>query len=284
MNYNNNNNNLFFSESLKNIFFIFGNEYRLKIIDALFNKKRLTMTKLAVELGAELSTIQNYVEYLLQNEIIEKDQKGNYKLTSLTELLVMQIPSFTFLINNQEYFKEHDFGDLPIHFINRISDLCNSSIIRGYPLIHEKICDIYENCTEYIFNIIHEVDYSKDILDVLESKLKKHDKFVTKTIFSQYPVIPKKYEKIIKNYNFSIFKLNNQIQQKSIEKVKVSLILTDKESILMFPRLEKFTADTTAILYSNDKNFHKWSLDYFIETWNIARNFDLNIYVKSLDV
>ena len=119
--------NNFYSESLKNIFFTFGNEYRLKIIDALF-MKRLTMTKLAVELDSEISTIQNYVEYLLQNEIIEKDQKGNYKLTNFTELLIKQIPSFTFLINNQEYFKEHDFGDLPIPFINRISELCNSTI------------------------------------------------------------------------------------------------------------------------------------------------------------
>ena len=260
-----NNNYLFYSESLKNILFIFGNEYRLKIIDALFNKKRLTMTKLAVELDTELSTIQNYVEYLLQNEIIEKDQKGNYKLTNLTELLVRQIHSFTFLINNQECFKEHDFGDLPLDFINRISALSNSTIIRGYPLIHEKICEMYENCTEYIFNIIHEVDYSKDILDLLESKLKKDDRFVTKTIFSQSPVIPKKYKILIKNYNFSNFKLNNQIQQKSIDEVKVSLILTDKESILMFPRIEKSTADTTTVLYSNDKNFRKWSFDYFIE-------------------
>jgi predicted transcriptional regulator len=278
------NNNFFYSESLKNIFFIFGNEYRLKIIDALFNKKRLTMTKLAVELGTELSTIQNYVEYLLQNEIIEKDQKGNYKLANLTELLVKQIPSFTFLINNQEYFKEHNFGDLPIHFINRISDLSNNTIVRGYPLIHEKICDMYENCTEYIFNIIHEVDYSKDILDLLESKLKNDDKFVTKTIFSQSPIIPKKYKTIIKNYNFLNFKLKNQIQQKSIDEVKVSLILTDKESILMFPRIEKSIVDTTAILYSNDKNFHKWSFDYFSELWNIAHNFDLNTYSKSLEV
>jgi predicted transcriptional regulator len=278
------NNNLFYSESLKNIFFIFGNEYRLKIIDALFNKKKLTMTKLAVELGTELSTIQNYVEYLLQNEIIEKDQKGNYKLANLTELLVKQIHSFTFLINNQEYFKEHNFGDLPIHFINRISDLSNSTIVRGYPLIHEKICDMYENCTEYIFNIIHEVDYSKDILDLLESKLKNDDKFVTKTIFSQSPIIPKKYKTIIKNYNFLNFKLNNQIQQKSIDEVKVSLILTDKESILMFPRIEKSIVDTTIILYSNDKNFHKWSFDYFSELWNIAHNFDLNTYSRSLEV
>ena len=278
------NNNFFYSESLKNIFFIFGNEYRLKIIDALFNKKKLTMTKLAVELGTELSTIQNYVEYLLQNEIIEKDQKGNYKLANLTELLVKQIPSFTFLINNQEYFKEHNFGDLPIHFINRISDLSNSTIVRGYPLIHEKICDMYENCTEYIFNIIHEVDYSKDILDLLESKLKNDDKFVTKTIFSQSPIIPKKYKTIIKNYNFLNFKLNNQIQQKSIDEAKVSLILTDKESILMFPRIEKSIVDTTAILYSNDKNFHKWSFDYFSELWNIAHNFDLNTYSRSLEV
>ena len=43
--------NNFYSESLKNIFFTFGNEYRLKIIDALF-MKRLTMTKLAVELDS----------------------------------------------------------------------------------------------------------------------------------------------------------------------------------------------------------------------------------------
>ena len=279
-----NNDNLFYSESLKNIFFIFGNEYRLKIIDVLFNKKRLTMTKLAVELGTELSTIQNYIEYLLQNEIIEKDQKGNYKLTNLTELLVKQIPSFTFLINNQEYFKEHDFGDLPTHFINRISALSNSTIIRGYPLIHEKICNMYENCTEYIFNIIHEVHYSKDILDLLKLKLSRNNKFVTKTIFSQSPVIPKRYKIIIKNYNFSNFKLTNQIQQKSKDEVKVSLILTDKESILMFPRIEKSTADTTTILYSSDKNFHKWSFDYFIELWNIARDFDLNIYSKSLEV
>ena len=171
-----------------------------------------------------------------------------------------------------------------MHFINRISDLSNNTIVRGYPLIHEKICDMYENCTEYIFNIIHEVDYSKDILDLLESKLKNDDKFVTKTIFSQSPIIPKKYKTIIKNYNFLNFKLKNQIQQKSIDEVKVSLILTDKESILMFPRIEKSIVDTTIILYSNDKNFHKWSFDYFSELWNIAHNFDLNTYSKSLEV
>ena len=48
---------------------------------------------------------------------------------------------------------------------------------------------------------MHEVDYSKDILDLLESKLKKDDRFITKTIFSQYPIIPKKYKNIIKNYS-----------------------------------------------------------------------------------
>ena len=123
--------------------------------------------------------------------------------------MIKQIPSFTFLINNQEYFKEHDFGDLPIPFINRISELCNRTLIRGYPLIHEKVCEMYENSTEYIFNIIHEVDYSKDILDLLESKLKGNNKFVIKTIFSQSPVIPKKYKSIIKNYDFTNFKLND---------------------------------------------------------------------------
>ena len=52
----------------------------------------------------------------------------------------------------------------------------------------------------------------------------------------------------------------------------------------MFPRIEKSTADTTTILYSDDKNYHKWLFDYFSELWNIARNFDLNVYIKSLEV
>ena len=69
-----------------------------------------------------------------------------------------------------------------------------------------------------------------------------------------------------------------------MDEIKVSLILTDKESILMFPRIEKSVVDTTTILYSNDKNFHKWSFDYFVELWNIAHSFQLNIPSKSFEV
>ena len=89
--------NNFYSESLKNIFFTFGNEYRLKIIDALF-MKRLTMTKLAVELDSEISTIQNYVEYLLQNEIIEKESKRKLQINQFYRI-IDKTNSFVYIFN-----------------------------------------------------------------------------------------------------------------------------------------------------------------------------------------
>ena len=275
----------FYSDSLKNIFFVLGNEYRFRIIDALLNKEKLTMTNLASELETEISTIQNYVEYLLQNEVIEKDQKGNFMLTNHTNLLVKQIPYFQFLINNKEFFKEHSFGDLKLHFIDRISELSNSKLIDdgGYTRLQQKLWDMYENCSEYIFNILHEVDYSKDVLDRLHTKFKENDKFITRTVFSESPIIPRKYKEIIKNYNFIDFKLTNQIQQKQIEQVKISVILTEKESILMFPRISKSVADTTEFFYSDDKNFHKWCIDYFNDVWSNASSFDLNNYINNYD-
>ena len=41
------------------------------------------------------------------------------------------IPSYNFLFNNKDYFLEHDLGDLPIQFIQRIGAFQNCEVVHG---------------------------------------------------------------------------------------------------------------------------------------------------------
>ena len=169
----------FLTEKIASEFFEIGSEQRLNIILHL-NEKAWSISALAKELEATITEVHRNFGRLQKVGLILKNVEGTYHLTIFGKTICSLIPSIVFVSENKKYFQSHDFGDLPIKFLHRVGELCEQKHIKGFVKVLEKWTEIHNNATQYIYNILTEVPYSKDIIDVVEEKLNKK----IKNIFS----------------------------------------------------------------------------------------------------
>ena len=120
----------FSAESMAAEFLEIASEQRLNIIMKLKEKKS-NISNMAKELQATAPEVHRNFSRLLKAGLIEKVD-GNYHLTLYGKTIFTHFPSLTFMLQNKEFFKTHDFGDIPTKFIHRIGALGNSKIINGF--------------------------------------------------------------------------------------------------------------------------------------------------------
>lgn len=238
-------------------------EQRLGILLRLFERKSNVST-MAKALDATVPEVYRNFVRLVKAELIAKDTDGNYHLTTYGKTLCLHIPSFIFMTQNKKYFKNHDFGDIPVKFIQRIGALLSGQHVKGFVKVQEYWKDIYKNAEEYIFNILYEVSYSSDLMEPLVEKLEKNVK--VNSIFSQSAIIPKERKEILYKMDFKKFIEKGTLEKKMKEHVKVVVILNEKEAGIIFPTIDD-EAEMNEMFYSNDPNFHEWCLDYFNYCW-----------------
>jgi len=65
-----------------------------------------------------------------------------------------------FLSKNRKYLKDHDFGDIPKKFLQRIGSLEKVEHIRGFVKVLEKWGKIYKNADKYLCDVLFEVPYT----------------------------------------------------------------------------------------------------------------------------
>ena len=250
-------------ENAASEFLEISSEQRLAILLRLFEKKSNVST-IAKALDATVPEVYRNFERLVKAELIEKDTDGNYHLTTYGKTLCLHIPSLIFMSQNRKYFRNHDFGDIPIKFIQRIGALLSCKHIKGFVKVQECWNDIYNNANEYIFNILSEVPYSSELMESLLEKLKKNIK--VNSIFSESAIISKDRKKIIDKMDFKKFIEKGTLERKMREYVKVVVILNEKESCIIFPTIDG-QAEMNEMFYSDDPHFHEWCLDYFRFCW-----------------
>ena len=162
------------SERLSNDFLELASEQRLEILSNL-NENHLNIAKLAKLLGATNPEVHRNVGRLSKNGLIVKNPEGNYQLTTFGKSVLSQITSFDFISANRDYFNEHNLDNLDTKFIQRLGSLSDKKQVKGFVKVLEKWRKIQENADEFICNIMSEVPYSNDIIDVISNKLKKKD-------------------------------------------------------------------------------------------------------------
>ena len=122
----------------------------------------------------------------------------------------------------------------------------------------------------YIYNILTEVPYSKEIIDVVEDKLTK--KIQIKSIFTENVIVPEERKTIFELKHFDKFIKEDLLVRRMISGVSIVVLLTEKESCLIFPN-EQGEPDMSEMLYSSDPEFHDWCLDYFEYCWKNSTRF-----------
>ena len=244
-------------------------QQRLGILLRLYDKKS-KVSIIAKELDATVPEVYRNFERLVKANLIVKESDGDYSITSYGKIICSQIPSLAFLSQNKKYFRNHDFGDLPQKFLQRIGALVAGQYIKGFVKVLEQWKDIYKNCDEYIYNILFEVPYASDLLEPLVKKVNKGVK--VNSIFSEFSIIPKERKQVLEKLGFKKLIEQGLIERRMRETVQIVVVLNEKEACVMFPKLGG-EADVSEMFYSSDSVFHDWCLDYFKYCWDNSNVF-----------
>ena len=244
-------------------------EQRLAILLRL-NQNKSKVSVLAKELDATVPEVYRNFERLVKADLITKDSDGNYEITTYGKIICGQISSIQFMSENKKYFKNHDFGNIPQKFLQRIGALDESQRIKGFVKIMEKWSEIYKNADEYIFNILYEVPYTSDLMVPLVKKVESGVKL--RSILSETAILSKERKQIIDKLGIKKLIENGLMERKIQNIVSVVLLLNEKEGCIMFPG-KNGEVDLAEGFYGNNALFQEWSHDYFDYCWNNAQPF-----------
>jgi len=256
-------------EKIAESFLELSSEQRLKIIFSLLEKKS-NISSMAKELGATNPEVHRNFTRMLKAGIVEKDSDGNFHLSTYGKAVCAQIPSLIFVSENRKFFQSHNFGDIPIKFVHRIGELYERKHIKGFVRVLEKWKEIHYNSKEYIYNVLVEVPYSKDIIDIVENKLKNRIKI--QSVFSENAIIPDERKTVFKIKDFNKFIKEDLLGRRMRKNVSLITLLNEKESCIIFPK-PNGESDMSEMFYSSDSQFHDWCLDYFNYCWNNSTSF-----------
>jgi predicted transcriptional regulator len=256
-------------ERTANDFLELSSEQRLAILFRLYNGKS-KVSVIAKELDATVPEVFRNFERLVKADLIAKDADGNYDLTAFGKTMCSQIPLLRFLSENRKYFKDHEFGDIPKKFLQRIGALENGEHVSGFVKVLERWKEIYEDANEYISNVLFEVPYTSDMIESLFKKVNGGKKL--RSILSESAIIPKERKKIFEKLGFKKLVEEGKIERKMRKEVKTVIILNEKEACVMFPTVEG-EPDMSQAFFGKDEDFHEWCLDYFNYCWERAGPF-----------
>jgi len=256
-------------EKIAESFLELSSEQRLKIIFSLLEKKS-NISNMAKELEATSPEVHRNFTRMLKSGLVKKNSDGNFHLSTFGKAICTQIPSFIFVSENRKYFEEHNLGNIPKKFIFRIGQLAERNHIKGFVRVLEKWKEVHENAEKYIYNVLSEVPYSKDIIDAIENKLKNKIKICS--VFSQNAIIPEERKTIFKIKNFNKYIQDGLLERKMTKSVSIVILLNEKESCIIFPK-QNGDPDMSEMFYSSDSQFHEWCLDYFRYCWEESTSF-----------
>lgn len=214
--------------------------------------------------------IELHLSVLCDNGIVKRKHVENkkgivYILTNLgCHIHDLSFP-LQYICKNQNIFEDHTALDLPERFYFGIGILNDAQVIHGRPKTVRKLIDMYKQ-SNFIYNILYEVEGTDDVLNVLINKLKGSPNFHTKTIFGENSVLDPERDIVLKV--FDPFKRNGQVSQKMMKIVKIGLVVTDKSAFVVFPKYGEGHPDMDMIIYGTNSEFRNWCLDYFNYCWN----------------
>ena len=259
----------FNSEKIAGDFLELASEQRLNILKNL-EENDLNISKLAKILDATNPEVHRNVGRLSKNGLIIKNSDGNYELTTYGKVILAQIPSISFVSENKDFFNLHTLSNVETKFIQRIGALRSKKKIKGFVKVLDKWKKMQEDAEEFIYNILFEVPYSKDVLDVISNKLEKG--IHIKSIFSETAIIPDDRKKKYEERDFQKFVIKGNLERKITKSKAVGLLITEKEAGVFFQRSDG-EQDLSEMLVSTELEFRDWCMDYFEYSWKKSNAF-----------
>ena len=255
------------SDYLK-IFEVLANSSRIEIMQNLIVQS-MKLGQLSKKMDSSIQGLQRHVDKLLDASLILKNSDGEFSVSPIGVAVLNQISAFEFLSKHKDYFKNHNFGDLPSEFIQRIGDLNESQFISSTMDNWQHAKNFQLEAKEYLCGISHilAIEFFEFLIDML----KKGVKF--SAILGENTIIPKGFFEKIGELDLEQFAKKGLINQRMIPKVSLTVVITENEAMVSFPKMDGNVDDSSSFV-SKDKKFHQWCMDVFNYYLDKSNKFD----------
>ncbi len=238
-------------------------ELRRKILVALMDGKK-ALSELRKTLEVSSTTAIHALRDLEKNKLIFEDEKRNYGLTKIGEIIALKIVDFVDAVDvlqkHEEFWLTHDLSGIPPHLMERVGWLRNSNVVKI------DVLDIIKAHTTYI-SFIEKAKWIKGVSSIYSPDYPMvFEELVKKNVDTHLILNGSVWEKVIEAVSFEDIK--NQLSKGCLKifttegDVKVAFTVTNA-----FLSLGLFTPDgtydNTSDLISTDNNSVNWGVELF---------------------
>ncbi len=226
-------------------------ENRLDILKTL-NEKPMTFTNLVKEIDMNSTDASRQLSRLTEARLIEKKGDGRYYNTLFGKLVLSSISDLNFISEKSDYFLEHDTAPIPPDLLRQIDAISKGEIVAGVYNILNTYEKLSENIEGYFWYMSD--DFPRHHLPNAEKALEKG--------MEMKVILPKDIFPALKISERS----RKKIEIKLLENIKVSVIVSNKFSMLELPGPDGKIDQNTAIFGYNDQ-FREWCKKVFQYYW-----------------
>ncbi|MCZ7385432.1 MAG: DUF1724 domain-containing protein [Candidatus Methanoperedens sp.] len=230
-------------------------ENRIGILQTL-DEKPMTFTSLIKEVDMNSTEASRQLSRLTETKLIEKKGDGRYYNTLFGKLVLSSISDLDFISEKSGYFLEHDTACIPLDLLRQIDALSTGEIVTGvYNILntHEKLGDGINSYMWYMSD-----DFPRHHLPYIENRLEEGVEM--KVILPKYMCSTKPFSAPLSEEN------RKRLEIKVLEEVKISIIVSDKFSMLELPGPDGKIDHNTAI-FGYDDLFRDWCKKLFLYYW-----------------
>ena len=246
-----------------NIFSALSNSARLEILNYL-NEQELTIANLAKKMKTTIQANHKHLDKLMNTSLISKTIEGTIQITTIGRLVLKQIPLYSFLARNREYFMDHDLKGIPESLINRMGELDNSKFISNPMQAFQEVKIFVENSKKFIFGMSTMVPI--EFFEVAQEKISKDVEI--KMVLPQKMDNVKGFSQKRKEIGWISTLRNKQAEERYVEDLPITITITETTAHLLFPNQKTGLIDGKSTFISEDPLFRKWCLDLFEYYWN----------------
>ena len=236
-------------ERLGNLLFELSNEERISILHTLKDKS-LNLTQISKKIELSTQQTSRHLSRLSQTNLIRREPSGDYSISSLGELVLLQLDELLFSTSNEAYLLSHDFQFLPNQYVKRLSDLSQATVHENVLGFIRKVEEIIEDAEDYVWLNVDQ--YSTLALSQLLDAIEKG-------------VNVKIIERKDAGSGYIQTVHDDRIEYRISDEKQVFLVLTEKRAVFSLPNtLGEY--DYRGFI-GDDSRFHGFCHDLFEYLW-----------------
>jgi predicted transcriptional regulator len=112
-------------------------DLRKNLAEALRDGKKLTLSELGEQVGASSPAAVHALRELAKEHLIHQDEKRNYSLTNIGEIVVRKLEEINVTIDalskNRQFWLEHDLSDFPSNLLDQVGALADGTVVSSTP-------------------------------------------------------------------------------------------------------------------------------------------------------